>query len=559
MKVVKKITNIATIVFAILATVCGVVGAIIGGKEIASALLPSNLIQPITALFTDFSVGALKEAIVPIILILFIALFVLAAITWLVIAIVCKRPVQILVVLPVSILGILALDMIVVNLGGLIEVFAKAIKAIIAGGALPEALAGLKDLLKLETLALFMGLIGALAFLAAVIFNIVWLFQSLKDYEYQNNVKKHELLIEHRKFIVEFRKRVEEAQATVDELTAFVKKDDGHAAYLRTDLANARRALRDAKRALEAAEKKYITAKAKNDKDNKVEKELNEKLRIANKEKAAQKRKEDAERIAALERARKQSIADREMELKRIEEEIRRQRAQLAKEIELAELTEKEYQLKLAEEKARLAKEKEEEPKAPAKKPAKKATKKVAKKAPAKKPVQKMPVKKMVEVKKAPAKKPAAKKPAVKKPVVVPAPVVVPEKRERVSFEDRLNNADKGIKVIYNDLKNELLAYGVKSRVSSTGDTFRLHTKTYVKMVVAGKSLKLYMALNPADYKDSPMPIGDASKKNLYKEIPLVFKVKSDLSVRRAKQLIAETMAKDNITQGPVEKVTWIK
>lgn len=554
MKVVKKITNIATIVFAILATVCGVVGAIIGGKEIASALLPSNLIQPITALFTDFSVGALKEAIVPIILILFIALFVLAAITWLVIAIVCKRPVQILVVLPVSILGILALDMIVVNLGGLIEVFAKAIKAIIAGGALPEALAGLKDLLKLETLALFMGLIGALAFLAAVIFNIVWLFQSLKDYEYQNNVKKHELLIEHRKFIVEFRKRVEEAQATVDELTAFVKKDDGHAAYLRTDLANARRALRDAKRALEAAEKKYITAKAKNDKDNKVEKELNEKLRIANKERATQKRKEDAERIAALELERKQSIEDREIELKRIEEEIRKQRAQLAKEIELAELTEKEYQLKLAEEKARLAKEKEEEQKAPAIKPVKKATKKVAKK-----PVQKMPVKKMVEVKKAPAKKPAAKKPAVKKPEVVPAPVVVPEKRERVSFEDRLNNADKGIKVIYNDLKNELLAYGVKSRVSSSGDTFRLHTKTYVKMVVAGKSLKLYMALNPADYKDSPMPIGDASKKNLYKEIPLVFKVKSDLSVRRAKQLIAETMAKDNIPQGPVEKVTWIK
>lgn len=512
MKVVKKITNIATIVFAILATVCGVVGAIIGGKEIASALLPSNLIQPITALFTGFSVNALKEAIVPIILILFIALFVLAAITWLVIAIVCKRPVQILVVLPVSILGILALDMVAVNLGGLIEVFAKAIKAIIAGGALPEALAGLKDLLKLETLALFMGLIGALAFLAAVIFNIVWLFQSLKDYEYQTNVKKHELLIKHKKFIIEFRKRVEEAQATVDELTAFVKKDDGHAAYLRNDLANARRALRDAKRALEAAEKKYITAKAKNDKDNKVEKEFNEKLR--------------------------------EMELKRIEEEIRRQRAQLAKEIELAELTEKEYQLKLAEEKPRLAKEKEEEQKAPAIKPVKKATKKVAKK-----PVQKMPVKKMVEV----------KKPAAKKPVVVPAPVVVPEKRERISFENRLNNADKGIKVIYNDLKNELLAYGVKSRVSSSGDTFRLHTKTYVKMVVAGKSLKLYMALNPADYKDSPMPIGDASKKNLYKEIPLVFKVKSDLSVRRAKQLIADVMVKDNIPQGPVEKVTWIK
>ena len=90
----------------------------------------------------------------------------------------------------------------------------------------------------------------------------------------------------------------------------------------------------------------------------------------------------------------------------------------------------------------------------------------------------------------------------------------------------------------YNELKNEILSYGVKSRISNSGDTFRLHRKTYVKITIAGKSLKLYFALDPKDYKDSTIPFQDAGEKNAYAEIPFVFKVKSELSMKRAKQLI---------------------
>lgn len=150
------------------------------------------------------------------------------------------------------------------------------------------------------------------------------------------------------------------------------------------------------------------------------------------------------------------------------------------------------------------------------------------------------------------------------KPVVKPAPVVTPapkasEPFERISFAERLLKADKVVKAHYNEIKSEILSYGIKSRVSNSGDTFRLHTKTYVKVVVAGKALKLYLALDPKAYKDSTLPIGDASKKGLYKDIPLVFKVKSELSVRRAKQLIGEAAAKDGLVQGEVESHDWVK
>ena len=143
-----------------------------------------------------------------------------------------------------------------------------------------------------------------------------------------------------------------------------------------------------------------------------------------------------------------------------------------------------------------------------------------------------------------------------------PEPVVEREPKApivRIPFEERLLASEKDLQETYSELKNEILSYGVKSRVSSAGDTFRLHRKTYIKMTVAGKSLKLYFALNPDDYRDSPIPVQDASEKGIYAEIPLVFKVKSPLSIRRCKQLIQDVMERDGLEQGEVGTVNWIK
>ncbi len=138
-------------------------------------------------------------------------------------------------------------------------------------------------------------------------------------------------------------------------------------------------------------------------------------------------------------------------------------------------------------------------------------------------------------------------------------PAEEPKKYERLTFAERLLQSEKDIHELYNEIKNEVLSYGVKSRISAVGDTFRLHKKMYVRITVAGKSLKLYFALNPADYADSTIPVQDASGKEMYQEIPLVFKVKSPLSVRRCKELIQDVMEKDGLEQGEIGKVNWIK
>lgn len=151
-----------------------------------------------------------------------------------------------------------------------------------------------------------------------------------------------------------------------------------------------------------------------------------------------------------------------------------------------------------------------------------------------------------------PVETPKAEEPKVEETVVTPSEEAEAEespKIERIPFATRIREADDEMKDNYNHIKSLLLSYGLKNRTSNGGDAFRLHKVTYCKITVAGKSLKLYLALDPNDYKNSTLPIKDASSKEIYKDIPLVFKVKSGLSLRRAEQLITEMMDKHGIEQ----------
>ena len=149
------------------------------------------------------------------------------------------------------------------------------------------------------------------------------------------------------------------------------------------------------------------------------------------------------------------------------------------------------------------------------------------------------------------------------KPEPVPAPVEDEQKKlsiQRIPFADKIVKADKDLQDKYNELKSEFLAYGASSRVSVGGDTFRLHRKAYVKITIVGKMLKVYYALNPKDFADSTYPIVDASEKVAYEEVPALLKVKSNLSVKRAKELAEQAFAKDGITkEGEPQAHNWVK
>ena len=120
-------------------------------------------------------------------------------------------------------------------------------------------------------------------------------------------------------------------------------------------------------------------------------------------------------------------------------------------------------------------------------------------------------------------------------------------KIKRVSFETKLRKADKDLKDKYKAIKAELESYGVKSRISFEGDSYRLHRIKYAFITIRGKALRLYLNLDLKKYKDSPIPLKDESDKKKYESTPAVLKVRSNLSVRRAVSLIGDIMKDGNI------------
>lgn len=163
------------------------------------------------------------------------------------------------------------------------------------------------------------------------------------------------------------------------------------------------------------------------------------------------------------------------------------------------------------------------------------------------------------EVKEAPKKE-------AKKPEPAPAPVEEEEDEskklsiQRIPFAEKIVKADKELQEKYNEIKSELLAYGASSRVSIACDTFRLHRKPYVKITLVGKTLKVYFALDPKEFVDSPIPVIDSSDKVAYEEVPALLKVKSNLSVKRAKELAEMAFGKDGVQkEKEAEAHNWVK
>ena len=92
------------------------------------------------------------------------------------------------------------------------------------------------------------------------------------------------------------------------------------------------------------------------------------------------------------------------------------------------------------------------------------------------------------------------------------------------------------------------MSYGIKNRVSIPGDTFSAHRERYVFITITGKKLKVNYALDPKDYENGTIPVETNNSKK-FEDLPLTFKIRSDLSYRRALKLVDDVMAKKGITK----------
>ena len=110
---------------------------------------------------------------------------------------------------------------------------------------------------------------------------------------------------------------------------------------------------------------------------------------------------------------------------------------------------------------------------------------------------------------------------------------------KKLNHIERLAASEDDLRNAYSTIKNELLKHRkVHARVSKSCETFRVGYDEIAKIVVAGKGLKLYLALDPFSVDSAIYHQRDASSKKRFVEVPLVVKVKSPLSIKKACQLI---------------------
>ena len=129
--------------------------------------------------------------------------------------------------------------------------------------------------------------------------------------------------------------------------------------------------------------------------------------------------------------------------------------------------------------------------------------------------------------------------------------------RYKRSFRAKIIESADAVKENYFALKNALLSYaGVNSQINWSNDRFFMAGETVARISVRGKTLCLYLDLDPAAYPASvyhQRAVGDTKQ---YEKTPMMVKVKSETALKRALQLVAilmERLGTVSIERAPVD------
>ena len=115
--------------------------------------------------------------------------------------------------------------------------------------------------------------------------------------------------------------------------------------------------------------------------------------------------------------------------------------------------------------------------------------------------------------------------------------------RYKRSFLARYIQAEPQLQDYYTTIKNELLSYdGVKSRISWSKETYKRGRAPIAKIDIKGKSLIMWLALDPAEFENTKYHFKDVSDRKIGESYPMLIKVRSPRSLKYALELIAKLM-----------------
>lgn len=122
------------------------------------------------------------------------------------------------------------------------------------------------------------------------------------------------------------------------------------------------------------------------------------------------------------------------------------------------------------------------------------------------------------------------------------------ESAKRIPFKDKILSAEEKIQVYYNTIDNTFRSFRkINPRVSIKGVSYRLGRQLVAKLTIRGKTLKLHLSLDIADFDENIYFQKDMSDVKEYVEVPFAVKVRSDRALRNALKLIDALAEKHGI------------
>ncbi|NCA67235.1 MAG: DUF1508 domain-containing protein [Clostridia bacterium] len=123
----------------------------------------------------------------------------------------------------------------------------------------------------------------------------------------------------------------------------------------------------------------------------------------------------------------------------------------------------------------------------------------------------------------------------------LPATIKKADVRYERSFAAKLVQTTSNNKARYNVIKNMFNNYHkVRNTVSWNNESFISGKNLIARIYLIGKTLRLCLALNPADYDASIYHQEDKSDTSKYKSVPMMIKIKSRLGLKRAVSLVMD-------------------
>jgi len=126
------------------------------------------------------------------------------------------------------------------------------------------------------------------------------------------------------------------------------------------------------------------------------------------------------------------------------------------------------------------------------------------------------------------------------------------EPRYDYSYLGRIVRAQQPCQKFYTEIRNALLSYdNVTSEIGWKQEFYSLKKDKIVKMVMRGKTINMYINIDPRAYIKKEYKVEDLRDKKKKVKFPTLIKIKNLKTMNQALEIIADLMKKNNATQNP--------